>query len=75
MPTCPISIVLLHIHNIIMNGSIDEWVDVLLKSKQNAAFLAQGDMTLSDYQKIADYSFGDIIKAILFVNQEEDDDE
>ena len=58
-----------------MNGSIDEWVDVLLKSKQNAAFLAQGDMTLSDYQKIADYSFGDIIKAILFVNQEEDDDE
>jgi hypothetical protein len=58
-----------------MNGSIDEWVDVLLKSKQNAAFLAQGDMTLSDYQKIADYSFGDIIKAILFANQEEDDDE
>ena len=41
----------------------------------HAAFLAQGDMTLSDYQKIADYSFGDIIKAILFVNQEEDDDE
>ena len=64
-----------YIHNIIMNGSIDEWIDVLLKSKQNAAFLAQGDMALSEYQKIADYSFGDIIKAILFTNQEENNDE
>lgn len=53
------------IHNIILNGSIDEWIDVLLKSKQNAAFLAQGDITLSEYQQIADYSFGDIIKEIL----------
>ena len=64
-----------YIHNIILNGSIDEWIDVLLKSKQNAAFLAQGDISLEEYQKIADYSFGDIIKAILFVNQEDENDE
>lgn len=62
-----------YIHNIIMNGSIDEWIDILLKSKQNAAFLAQGDISLSKYQKIADYSFGNLIRAMLFPKQEESD--
>ena len=60
-----------YIHNIIMNGSIDEWVDVLLKSKQNAAFLVQGDISLAEYQQIADYSFGDLIKSVLFPDMEE----
>ena len=55
-----------YVHNIIVNGSIDEWVDALLNSKQNAAALAQGDVSLSQYQETADYSFGDLIKAILF---------
>ena len=59
-----------YIHNIILKSSIDEWVDVLLQAKQNAAFLAQGDITLNEYQKVVDYSFGDIIKAILSLNQE-----
>lgn len=59
-----------YIHNIVVTGSIDEWIDALLTSKQNAAFLAQGDMTLGEYQQIADYSFGDLIKAILFPNEE-----
>lgn len=62
-----------YIHNIIMNESIDEWVDLLLKSKQNAAFLAQGDISLSNYKEVADYSFGDLINAILFPEQEESD--
>ena len=62
-----------YIHNIIINKSIDEWVDVLLKSKQNAAFLAQGDISLSEYKRVADYSFGDLINAILFPEQEEFD--
>lgn len=62
-----------YIHNIIINNSIDEWVDVLLKSKQNAAFLAQGDIALSEYKEIADYSFGDLINEILFPEQEEFD--
>lgn len=55
-----------YVHNIIANGSIDEWVDALLNSKQNAAALAQGDVSLAQYQDTADYSFGDLIKAILF---------
>ena len=56
-----------YIHNIIMNGSIDEWVDALLKAKQNAAFLAQGDFTKEQYLKVADYSFGDLIKEVLML--------
>ncbi len=60
-----------YIHNIIVSGSIDEWVDALLRSKENAAFLAQGDMTLGEYKQIADYSFGDLIKEILHSNSKE----
>lgn len=59
-----------YIHNIIVSGSIDEWVDALLEAKQNAASLAQGDMTLNDYQKVADYSFGDLIRQILAQSEE-----
>lgn len=54
-----------YIHNIIVNNSIDEWVNALLQAKQNAAFLAQGDYDINEYQKVADYSFGDMIKEIL----------
>ena len=64
-----------YIHNIIMEESIDEWVDVLLQAKQNAALLAQGDIALSEYQKIADYSFGELIRQILFLRQEEETNE
>ena len=61
-----------YVHNIIMEGSIDEWVDVLLDAKQNAALLAQGDISLSEYQRKVDYSFGDLIRQILFSNQGEE---
>lgn len=60
-----------YIHNILINGSIDEWIDVLLQAKQNAAALAQGDIDLPDYRTIVDYSFGDLINAILFGVQED----
>ncbi len=60
-----------YVHNLMINGSIDEWVDVLLQAKQNAAFLAQGDIDIENYKKIADYSFGDMIKAILMQNDTE----
>lgn len=64
-----------YVHNIIMSDSIDEWIDVLLKAKQNAASLAQGDVSLSEYRNTADYSFGDLVKTILFPNQEDIDNE
>lgn len=56
------------VHNIIMNGSIDEWIDALLQAKQNAASLAQGDFTKEQYVKVANYSFGDLIKEVLMLN-------
>lgn len=62
-----------YIHNIIMEDSIDEWIDVLLNSKQNAAALAQGDITLDEYRKVIDYSFGDLVNAVLSPNSEEDE--
>lgn len=58
-----------YIHNIIVSGSIDEWIDVLLSSKQKAAALAQGDVSLTQYKETADYSFGDLIKIILFPDE------
>lgn len=60
-----------YVHNLIMANSIDEWVDLLLSAKQNAALLAQGDITISQYHQMADYSYGDIIQEILFPNKEE----
>lgn len=55
-----------YVYNLIMKNSIDEWIDVLLKAKENAALLTQGDIELSQYRDKIDYSYGDIIKSILF---------
>ena len=54
-----------NIYNLMIEDSIDIWIDVLLKAKQRAAFLAQGDMKLSQYKDEADYSFASIIREIL----------
>lgn len=54
-----------HIYNLMIEDSIDIWVDRLLKAKQKAAFLAQGDIDLSSYRDEADYSFSHIVHEIL----------
>ena len=54
-----------YVYNLMIKDSIDIWVDKLLQAKQNAAFLAQGDYKLAQYQEIMDYSYGDLIKEIL----------
>ena len=58
-----------NIYNLMIKDSIDKWIDVLLQAKQNAAFLAQGDYKLSKYQQQMDYSFGDLVKSILNINE------
>lgn len=58
------------IHNIIIKGSIDEWIDKLLAAKQYAAFLAQGDITVQEYEEYADYSYADLIREILSSEEE-----
>jgi SNF2 family DNA or RNA helicase len=54
-----------HIYNLIINDSIDVWIDLLLQAKQNSAFLAQGDYSLAKYQQISNYDFGYMVKKIL----------
>lgn len=54
-----------NIYNIMVKDSIDVWIDCLLKAKQRAAFLAQGDISLAEYQSDADYSFATIVRNIL----------
>ncbi len=61
-----------HIYNIKIDGTIDDWIQCLIDAKQRAALLAQGDISLNEYIKIADYSYGKIIKEIL---ESEDNDE
>lgn len=53
------------VHNLVMEDSVDEWVDVLLHSKQMAAQLAQGDVSLDYYKSQMSYDFGDILKNVL----------
>lgn len=54
-----------NIYNLIVVDSIDIWIDKLLKAKQQAAFLAQGDIDLEQYQNESDYSFGELVREIL----------
>lgn len=53
------------VYNILIKNSIDDWIDALLTAKQNAAWLAQGDISKNLYSKQADYSYADIIREIL----------
>ncbi len=54
-----------YVHNLIMEDSVDEWVDVLLHSKRMAAQLAQGDISLEYYRSQMSYDFGDVLREIL----------
>lgn len=57
-----------HIYNLLVEDSIDQWIDTLLFTKQQAAHLAQGDSTLSEYHATADYSFASLIRKILKIS-------
>lgn len=54
-----------HIYNLMVEDSIDIWINQLLEAKQRAAYLAQGDISLKDYKNEADYSFSQIVYEIL----------
>ena len=56
------------VHNLIMQDSIDEWIDALLNSKHFAAQLAQGDISAGDYEKQMSYEFGSMLREILGVD-------
>lgn len=54
-----------HIYNLMIADSIDIWINQLLGAKQQAAYLAQGDIALDKYKAIADYSFATLVREIL----------
>ena len=67
-----------YVHNLVMEESIDEWVDILLKSKQLAAQLAQGDISLEFYRSQMTYDFGAVLREILGlerINRSVDDEQ
>lgn len=53
------------IYNLIMRGTVDEWVDELLAAKHLAAKLGLGDISLADYKLQATYGFAETLTRIL----------
>ena len=54
-----------YVYNLIMQDSVDEWIDSLLEEKRLAAQLTQGDIDARMYADRATLSFFDIIQRIL----------
>lgn len=58
-----------NIYNIMIRGSIDEWINKLLLSKEKAASLVENDILLDEYENIADYTYDKLIKKILEIEE------
>ena len=58
-----------NIYNIMIRGSIDEWIHKLLLVKEKAASLVQNDVSKDEYVNLVDYSYDKIIKRILDVEE------
>lgn len=58
-----------YVYNLLMNDSIDQWIDVLLHAKKMAAQLTQGDISLDYYRSQMSYSFGDVLTEILNIQK------
>ena len=59
-----------YVKNLVLSGSIDEWVDRLLAAKNLAAALAQGDIDKEEFSTQFDFSFYDDLHEILGINEE-----
>ena len=53
------------VHNLMVAGSIDEWVDALLHAKHHAAQLTQGDMRLAEFREAYTFDISDVLKEVL----------
>lgn len=54
-----------HVHKLVMQDSVDVWIDALIDAKRAAAALAQGDIDREEYDRIKSYEFGTILQEIL----------
>jgi len=57
------------IFNLLMEESIDIWINQLLESKSIAAMLAQNDISKETYKDVMNYDYGKLIKEILGTNK------
>jgi SNF2 family DNA or RNA helicase len=51
--------------NLVATGTVDSWVDALLGAKHLAAQLGQGDIGRAEYDRRADYAFGEMVRDVL----------
>ena len=58
------------VENIVAVGTVDEWVGELLSAKELAAALVQGDITRSEYQEQATYTFNEVLQQVLNPSEE-----
>ena len=54
-----------YVHNLIAHSTIDEWIDLLLNAKHQAAQLAQGDMSETEFEAAFSYDLHDALRSIL----------
>lgn len=54
-----------YVYNLVMQDSVDEWIDALLAQKRLAAQVTQGDISASAYAERATLEFYDILAEIL----------
>ena len=54
-----------YVYNILMNASIDDWVDSLIKAKQVAAHFGQGDIDKEEYQSRMIYDLRSQLERVL----------
>ena len=54
-----------YVTNLVAANTVDDWVDALLAAKHLAAQLGQGDITLGEYERRADYAFGAMVRDVL----------
>lgn len=53
------------VHNLIAHGTIDEWIDLLLNAKHQAARLAQGDIDEAEFGTTFTYNLHEALRDIL----------
>ena len=56
------------VHNLIAQGTIDEWVDTLLNAKYQAARLTQGDISQSEFTQAFSFDLSGALMQILAPN-------
>jgi len=54
-----------HIYNIMIEDTIDQWVDELIRTKTLAAKLGQGDININQFLSSASNRFNEILQQIL----------